>query len=351
MNSQKNKLIESCLRSMWSCVLSRPSLQIYPLMFTCDSQVNDEIQSRNIKIVKEFLGNEDGCSNIGYFTWPSLIRCNTNELLHIPITACYTSFDVTVFNRNNASQNNTQSNHQTTLNDQSTGCPNVANNIENVPFFNKKTKRKQNRQKEIESKTSEESKIEYDSNRTFCYGTVCKWNNRHTDYVNRAKILPYRYHKCHTQIDGVCVFQFSPVNGDQYLYFGPRDNVLDLWDVASKLLHALNRHRNTVRCIDFSLFQENNNNKISMISGNEYAICLVFNGHTICFVFNGHKCEVRAVEFFPFAVNNTGVDGSSNVICSELFDNTSVFGIIGQIRKNCTPLTKMGRLQRRKFLP
>ncbi|ETN97815.1 hypothetical protein RFI_39709, partial [Reticulomyxa filosa] len=91
---------------------------IYPLVFTCDSQVNHEIQSKNIKIVKEFLGNEDNCSNIGYFTWPSLIRCNTNELLHIPITACYTSFDVTVFNGNNTSQNNIKPNHQITSKDQ-----------------------------------------------------------------------------------------------------------------------------------------------------------------------------------------------------------------------------------------
>ncbi|ETO11975.1 hypothetical protein RFI_25401, partial [Reticulomyxa filosa] len=78
-NSKKNKLIESCLRSMWSCVLSKPSLKPYPLKFASNLQLNREIQSKNIKIAKEFLGNNDDCDSIGYFIWPSLIRCDTND--------------------------------------------------------------------------------------------------------------------------------------------------------------------------------------------------------------------------------------------------------------------------------
>ncbi|ETO27318.1 hypothetical protein RFI_09813, partial [Reticulomyxa filosa] len=60
INNKKNALIESCLQNMWNCLLSTPSLQPYPL---------------------EFLGKENGCNDIGYFTWPSLIRCDTNDLL------------------------------------------------------------------------------------------------------------------------------------------------------------------------------------------------------------------------------------------------------------------------------
>ncbi|ETO02842.1 hypothetical protein RFI_34573 [Reticulomyxa filosa] len=104
MNSKKNELIESCLQSMWSCVLSRPSLRPYPLTFASNLQLNREIQSKNIKIAKKFLGNDNGCNSIGYFIWPSLFRRDTNELLHIPITACYTSFDVIVLNENNILQ-------------------------------------------------------------------------------------------------------------------------------------------------------------------------------------------------------------------------------------------------------
>ncbi|ETO01171.1 hypothetical protein RFI_36268 [Reticulomyxa filosa] len=118
MNSQKNKLIESCLRSMWSCVLSKPSLKPYPLKFASNLQLNREIQSKNIKIAKEFLGNNDDCDSIGYFIWPSLIRCDTNELLHIPITACYTNFDVIILNKNNILQSNIKPNHQITSEDQ-----------------------------------------------------------------------------------------------------------------------------------------------------------------------------------------------------------------------------------------
>ncbi|ETO24349.1 hypothetical protein RFI_12809 [Reticulomyxa filosa] len=95
---KKNVLIESCLRSMWSCLLSRPSLKPYPLIFTSNPQLNQEIQSKKPEITKEFLGKESGCNDIGYFTWPSLIRCDTNDLLNVPIAACYASFHVIVSN-------------------------------------------------------------------------------------------------------------------------------------------------------------------------------------------------------------------------------------------------------------
>ncbi|ETN98744.1 hypothetical protein RFI_38740 [Reticulomyxa filosa] len=400
MNSQKNKLIESCLRSMWSCVLSRPSLKPYPLESASNPQLNHEIQSKNIKIVKEFLGNEDDCSNIGYFTWPSLILCDTNDLLSIPITACYTSFDVTAFNGNNAPQSNTQSDRQTTLNDQSTSCPNVADNIEKVCLFLIK-KTKWNRQNKKPRK---------------------KLNifNQYTSYVGRVNILPYRYYKrrrvpystlndtldffgdientermCNRYIDDIYAFEFSPVNGNQYLCSGSRDNILDLWDVETSKLYIFSEHRNTFRCVDFSLQDSNSNDKsgkIGTISGNEYTICpglydniirlwdtemlqkfIVFkdensvtgtkyelrglgtsgtntmpelDDNTVHLwnsqsdkqspVFNGHKREVYAVEFFPFAVNNTEVYGSSNVMFSEPFVLD-----IQQIRKNCAPLMEI----------
>ncbi|ETO01524.1 hypothetical protein RFI_35916, partial [Reticulomyxa filosa] len=92
INGGKNKLIESCLRSMWSCVLSRPSFKPYPLIFTSDSQLNQEIQSKNVDIKKERLGKDKDCEQIGYITWPTLIRRDTNEILHIPITACCSLF-------------------------------------------------------------------------------------------------------------------------------------------------------------------------------------------------------------------------------------------------------------------
>ncbi|ETO05408.1 hypothetical protein RFI_31989 [Reticulomyxa filosa] len=92
INGNKDKLIESCLRSMWSCVLSRPSFKPYPLIFTSNPQLNHQIQSKNINIKREILGKDKDCEQIGYITWPTLIRRDTNEILHIPITACCSLF-------------------------------------------------------------------------------------------------------------------------------------------------------------------------------------------------------------------------------------------------------------------
>ncbi|ETO02651.1 hypothetical protein RFI_34768 [Reticulomyxa filosa] len=55
--------------------------------------------SKHFKIQKEFLGKENGCNDIGYFTWPSLIRCDTNDLLDVPITACYAHLNLNVLNQ------------------------------------------------------------------------------------------------------------------------------------------------------------------------------------------------------------------------------------------------------------
>ncbi|ETO11133.1 hypothetical protein RFI_26243, partial [Reticulomyxa filosa] len=95
INGDKDKLIESCLRSMWSCVLSRPSLKPYPLIFTSNPQLNHQIQSKNINIKKERLGKDKDCEQIGYVTWPTLIQCDTNEVLNTPI------LNTTFFNKKN----------------------------------------------------------------------------------------------------------------------------------------------------------------------------------------------------------------------------------------------------------
>ncbi|ETO05409.1 viral A-type inclusion protein [Reticulomyxa filosa] len=79
VKAKRNALIESCLRSMWSCVLSRPSLELYPLIFTSNARLEHEIQSKHINISKERLGKDRDCDQIGYITWPTLIRCDTNE--------------------------------------------------------------------------------------------------------------------------------------------------------------------------------------------------------------------------------------------------------------------------------
>ncbi|ETN97262.1 hypothetical protein RFI_40269, partial [Reticulomyxa filosa] len=93
INGNKDKLIESCLRSMWSCVLSRPSFEPYPLIFTSNPQLNDEIQSKNINIKKERSGKDKDCEQIGYITWPTLIRCDTNEVLSTPMSVCCARLD------------------------------------------------------------------------------------------------------------------------------------------------------------------------------------------------------------------------------------------------------------------
>ncbi|ETO36786.1 hypothetical protein RFI_00276, partial [Reticulomyxa filosa] len=90
INDSKNKLIISCLRNMWSCLLSRPSLTPYPLIFTSNLQLNQEIQSKNVDIKKEILGKDKDCEQIGYVTWPTLIRCDTNEVLNTPMSVYYT---------------------------------------------------------------------------------------------------------------------------------------------------------------------------------------------------------------------------------------------------------------------
>ncbi|ETN97816.1 hypothetical protein RFI_39711, partial [Reticulomyxa filosa] len=90
----------------------------YPLIFTSNPQLNHQIQSKKPEIAKEFLGKDSCCNDIGYFTWPSLIRCDTNDLLNVPIAACYASFRVIVSNGNNNMSHNVKSNHQITSEDQ-----------------------------------------------------------------------------------------------------------------------------------------------------------------------------------------------------------------------------------------
>ncbi|ETO24160.1 hypothetical protein RFI_12998, partial [Reticulomyxa filosa] len=129
---KKNVLIESCLRSMWSCLLSRPSLKPYPLIFTSNPQLNHQIQSKKPEIAKEFLGKDSCCNDIGYFTWPSLIRCDTDHLLNVPIAVCYAPFnlDVNVSDREESSKNNAKPNEQIISENQNIQHPKVSDNTQ-----------------------------------------------------------------------------------------------------------------------------------------------------------------------------------------------------------------------------
>ncbi|ETO29537.1 hypothetical protein RFI_07577, partial [Reticulomyxa filosa] len=116
LNTKKHALMDACLRSMWSCLLSRPSLKPYPLEFNSSSKLNDEIKSKKAKINKEILGKESGCNDIGYFTWPTLIRCDTQELLNIPIAVCCARFNVNQTNDQHLLKNDSPSNNSITSN-------------------------------------------------------------------------------------------------------------------------------------------------------------------------------------------------------------------------------------------
>ncbi|ETO03441.1 hypothetical protein RFI_33968 [Reticulomyxa filosa] len=108
INVNKDELIESCLQSMWSCLLSRPSLKPYPLMFTSNPQFNDKIKSKNLAITEE-LSEQDDCNNIGYFTWPGLVRSDSGHLLY-PVAACRDHFHVGKTSEETRAATNTQRN-------------------------------------------------------------------------------------------------------------------------------------------------------------------------------------------------------------------------------------------------
>ncbi|ETO35009.1 hypothetical protein RFI_02064, partial [Reticulomyxa filosa] len=201
---------------------------------------------------------------------------------------------------------------------------------------------------------------------------------------------------------GVCAIEFSPFNGGRYLCSGSFDKSVRVWDIkTSKTLHVFNGHTDGVWCVDISPLQSNINNKASsagIIGGNGYTICsgsfdktirmwdiettkqlIIFEGHqdwvnsvkygsnelgnigganTILSGSNdksvrlwdirsgkqiqefcGHKHYVNVVEYSPFAMNNSMIGGSSNVICSGSFDKTIRFW---DIRSNKKALYRIG---------
>jgi len=84
------KLVEECLYCMWLCALARPELQPFPLCFESRVNLQNKLRSYPVKpsFSKERYGSENGCKDIGYFVWPSLLRLDTQQWM-LPIFVCY----------------------------------------------------------------------------------------------------------------------------------------------------------------------------------------------------------------------------------------------------------------------
>ncbi|ETO06054.1 WD-40 repeat protein, partial [Reticulomyxa filosa] len=175
----------------------------------------------------------------------------------------------------------------------------------------------------------------------------------------------------------VCSIDCSTFGADQFICSGSADKTVRVWDVeTNQQIRSFNGHSNTVYCVKFSPYHNNNNNnrhvicsssvdntirfwdikddiqlqllnghkgwiggiEFSSFNGGRYLCCGSYDAtirlwdveaYKSLHVFNGHENCVICVDFSPLQNNNKNesngigvIGGNGYTICSGSFDNT-----------------------------